>query len=78
MNIEKIIFQLSSMKDNALSFTTNDGDDEIWRADIKACEETITILSAMQDAGIDNTEQAHTMIAEYALLRKDGDAKCQP
>ncbi len=62
MSIDEIIRQLSSIKDNAESFTTKDGDDEIWREDIAVCEELISILSEMQDAGINDTKQARKMI----------------
>lgn len=57
MNIERTIYQLSSMKDNAQSFITEKGDDEIWREDVKACEEAIAILSALQDMGISSADQ---------------------
>lgn len=70
MSIEKIIYQLSSIKQNAESFTTEDGDDEVWRADIAVCEELISILSEMQDAGICYAEQAHKMVADFAKRKK--------
>lgn len=62
MSTDKIIRQLLSIKDNAESFTTKDGDDEIWREDIAVCEELISILSEAQDAGINNTDQIRKMI----------------
>lgn len=62
MSIDEIIRQLSSIKDNAESFTTKDGDDEIWREDIAVCEELISILSEMRDAGINDTKQVRKMI----------------
>lgn len=76
INIQMIIYQLSSIKDNAESFIEDDtpeqgyrkmaSDDEIWRNDVKVCEELIAILSEMQDTGIDTTEQVHKMIADHA------------
>lgn len=57
MSIDSIISQISSLKDNSQSFITKDGDDEIWREDVRACESAIAILSALQDAGINEPDQ---------------------
>ncbi len=70
MNIKKIIYQLSDIKHNAESFTTKDGDDEIWRADIKVCEELIALLSEMQNAGINSTKEVYKLIKCYAKRKK--------
>ena len=70
MKIEKIIYQLSSIKDSAESFITKDGDDEIWRADIKVCEELIALLSEMQDAGINSTKKVYKLIKGYVKRKK--------
>lgn len=57
MSIDSIISQISSLKDNSQSFITKDGDDEIWREDVRACESAIAILSALQDVGINEPDQ---------------------
>lgn len=75
MTIEKMIDQIVSIKDNAESFTTKDGDDEIWRADIKVCEEMIAILSALQDAGVNTSQEAYTVAKTLKVYRGREAAK---
>ena len=61
MSIDRILSQISSLKDNSKSFFTNDGDDRIWREDVKACHIVIAILSALQDAGFNKPEQIYNL-----------------
>lgn len=68
--MDGILHQISSLKDNSFSFFTKDGDDEIWREDVRACENVIAILSALQDAGINELEQIYDFIAQYKAIQQ--------
>ncbi len=71
MNIDSILAQLSSLADNSRSFIKgNSEDDAIWKMDVKACEEATDILTALQDEGINDSEQVHDLIADYNALAK--------
>lgn len=70
MSIDGIISQISSLKDNSQSFITKDGDDEIWREDVRACESAIAILSALQDAGINEPDQIRDFIKHRTPTRR--------
>lgn len=53
MNIDNILDQLASLKDDRNSFLSGDKDhDQIWIDDIKALEAAMTILKALRDEGI--------------------------
>lgn len=75
MSIDSILAQISSMKDNSRSFFTKDGDDEIWRKDVEACENAIAILSALQDAGINEPEQIRNF-TNFKIFKKKKRIKC--
>ena len=70
MTVDAIVSQLASLKDNARSFlhTPQEPDDNIWLADIEACEAATAILSALQDEGIEDPEALKDMIFDYRLL----------
>lgn len=70
MNIEKIIFQLSSLKDNSQSFI-GDQSDEIWKQDVEALEETIGILQFLFDDGISTTETFYDDQHDRKLMQQD-------
>lgn len=78
MSIDSIISQISSLKDNSQSFITKDGDDEIWREDVRACESAIAILSALQDAGINDPKQLNGFIKHgcHSQKKKHQQIKC--
>lgn len=67
MSMDTILAQLSSMKDNSISFI--DGRDaeanEIWAADVAACEAATAIITALQDEGISNPEQVRDLVHDY-------------
>lgn len=69
MAIDAILAQLSSMKDNAESFLEPNPADpegqEVWKADIAACEAATAILSALQDEGIRNPDEVRDLIHDY-------------
>lgn len=68
MTIEAILYQLSSLKDNALSFLDKQEPDSIWQSDIDACDAASAILIALQSEGIKDLEQARDLIADYNAL----------
>lgn len=72
LSIDAILTQLASMKDNALSFIVPEPTDpeaqEIWKADVEACEAATAILSALQDEGIRDPEEVLDLIHDYRAL----------
>ena len=70
MSIDAILAQLASMKDNAKSFIDGPDADEIWQADVEACEAATDILTALQDEGIKDPEQVRDLIHDYNALAK--------
>lgn len=70
ISIDSIISQISSLKDNSQSFITKDGDDEIWREDVRACENAISILSTLQDAGINELDQIRDFIKHRTPVKR--------
>lgn len=78
MCIDTILAQLASMKDNAQSFIVPEPADpeaqEIWKADVEACEAATAILSALQDEGIKDPEEVRDLIADYNALAQQYQA----
>lgn len=72
MGLDAILAQLASLKDNSRSFIVPEPDDpeiqEIWKADVEACEAATAILSALQDEGIKDPEEVQDLIADYNAL----------
>lgn len=74
MAIDDILEQLASMKDNARSFLDPAEPDseyqDVWQADIRACEAATDILSALRDEGISDPEEVRDVIHDYNALAK--------
>ena len=72
MSIDDILSQLSSLKDNSQSFITDEKDDDrqIWRDDVTAIEETISIINALQDEGVTDADEVKDMIRDYRAVTK--------
>lgn len=72
MGLDTILAQLASLKDNSQSFIVPEPADpeaqEIWKADVEACEAATAILSALQDEGIKDPEEVRDLIADYNAL----------
>ena len=72
MPVDAILAQLSSLKDNSKSFI--DGSDaeadEIWAADVAACEAATAIITALQDEGISDPEQVRDLVQDYNAQAK--------
>ena len=72
MPVDAILAQLSSLKDNSKSFI--DGSDaeadEIWAADVAACEAATAIIIALQDEGISGPEQVRDLVQDYNAQAK--------
>ena len=75
LSIDAILTQLASMKDNALSFIVPEPTDpeaqEIWKADVEACEAATAILSALQDEEIRDPEQVRDLVHDYKALAEE-------
>ena len=67
MTVSEILPQLSSLKDNSESFASAPDADEIWSKDINAFEETIGILSTLQDESINDAEELKDLMYDYKL-----------
>lgn len=65
MGMDEILQQLSSLKDNSESFSKEKDADPIWQADVTALEAAISILSALQDEGINDAEETRDIIEDY-------------
>lgn len=70
MNIEAILMQLTSIKQNSQSFITKDSD-PIWKKDVEALEWATAILSTLQDEGINDYEGLKDAIFDFTLMRKE-------
>lgn len=72
MGLDAILAQLASLKDSSQSFIVPEPADpeaqEIWKADVEACEAATAILSALQDEGIKDPEEVRDLIADYNAL----------
>ena len=79
MPVDAILAQLSSLKDNSKSFI--DGSDaeadEIWAADVAACEAATAIIIALQDEGISGPEQVRDLVQDYNAQAKQYQAMHQ-
>lgn len=51
MTINDIINQLGSLRASSAEFAKSDPENEIWQADVTACETSIRILAALSGAG---------------------------
>lgn len=71
MSADRILAQLSSLKDNSQSFASEpDADHQIWRDDVTALEAAISIISALQDEGIEDAEALKDLLFDYNLASK--------
>lgn len=71
MSIDRILEQLSSLKDNSASFTSDpDSDHQIWRDDIAAIEAATAMISALQDEGVCDLEALKDLIFDYNLANR--------
>ena len=71
MSIDRILEQLSSLKDNSASFASeSDSDHEIWRDDVAALEAAIAMISALQDEGVCDLEAVKDLIFDYNLANR--------
>ena len=70
MNIEEILAQLSSLKENSQSFITKDSE-PIWQKDVEALEQTISILSILADEGITDYDDLENAVYDDNLMRKE-------
>lgn len=70
MGMDEILQQLSSLKDNSESFSKEKDADPIWQADVTALEAAISILSALQDEGINDAEETRDIIEDYRRQAK--------
>lgn len=79
MSMDAILEQLASIKDNSQSFICgSDAEaDEIWAADVAACEAATAILTALQDEGINDPEQVRDLVHDYNAQAKQYQAMHQ-
>lgn len=70
MNIDDILAQLYSLKDNSADFAKEDDADPIWQADIDALEAAISIIRTLQDNGISDAEGVKNLVLDYTRQRE--------
>lgn len=74
MTINDIINQLGSLRESSASFAKGDPENEIWRADIAACETAIRILASLAGAGCTDLETTLDFLQDYDSLAKQYQA----
>lgn len=70
MTTERILEQLSSLKDNSESFAKAEDADPIWQKDIEALEAAISMISTLEDEGVHDAEALKDLIFDYRLANK--------
>lgn len=65
LGMDKLVSQLSSLKDNSASFITGEPDRQIWKDDVTALEAAISICSALQDEGVNDAEGLRDLLFDY-------------
>ena len=70
MTTERILEQLSSLKDNSESFAEAEDADPIWQKDIEALEAAICMISTLKDEGVNDAEALKDLIFDYNLSVK--------
>lgn len=70
MTTERILEQLSSLKDNSESFAKAEDADPIWQKDIEALEAAISMISTLEDEGVHYAEALKDLIFDYNLSAK--------
>ena len=70
MTTERILEQLSSLKDNSESFAKAEDADPIWQKDIEALEAAISMISTLEDEGVHDAEALKDLIFDYHLAAK--------
>lgn len=70
MTTERILEQLSSLKDNSESFAKAEDADPIWQKDIEALEAAISMICTLEDEGVHDAEALKDLIFDYNLAAK--------
>ena len=70
MRTERILEQLSSLKDNSESFAAAEDADPIWHTDVTALEAAICMISTLEDEGVYDAEALKDLIFDYHLAAK--------
>ena len=76
MTINDIINQLGSLRASSAEFAKSDPENEIWQADVAACETAIRILAALSGAGCTDLET--TLAKQYQTLHRKYEAPGKP
>lgn len=74
MTINDIINQLGSLRASSAEFAKSDPENEIWKADVAACETAIRILAALSGAGCTDLETTLDFLQDYNSLAKQYQA----
>lgn len=70
MTINDIINQLGSLRASSAEFAKSDPENEIWQADVAACETAIRILAALSGAGCTDLETTLDFLQDYRRRRE--------
>ena len=70
MTINDIINQLGSLRASSAEFAKSDPENEIWQADVTACETSIRILAALSGEGCTDLETTLDFLQDYNSLAK--------
>ena len=70
MNLNDIIAQLGSLRDNSKDSLRADPENEIYTADVTACETAIRILAALAGEGCADLDGVLDILQDYRTLAK--------
>lgn len=70
MSMDRVLEQLSSLKDNSESFASDKNADPIWQNNMIALETAISMISTLQDEGVCDAEALKDLIFDYNLAAK--------
>ena len=70
MTINDIINQLGSLRASSAEFAKSDPENEIWQADVTACETSIRILDALSGEGCTDLETTLDFLQDYNSMAK--------
>lgn len=69
MTINDIINQLGSLRASSAEFAKSDPENEIWQADVAACETAIRILAALSGEGCTDLETTLDFLQDYGTAQ---------
>lgn len=70
MNLNDVISQLGSLRDNSADSLKADPENDLWRADVAACDTAIKALAALVAEGFTDLDAVLDLLTDYRSLAK--------